>query len=299
MKKIIGLLFLLFFTVLSCAAKSSIVFPCGKKKAVMGGDVVSDYEGVVVKSPKKLPDECKDCCVLETSTPYYFDGKECTSKYQVIYYDITQTAKKGEKIQKGDKLGTANTSIAKIIVRSTELDPYLVSVSNVMPVQYEGYFYFYPGMLLYTTMKYLIYEPVNIDNVKWMYDHTTNPNTTTDDDWAPGLSVFNWKILVETTLSEYPSILNEEVYFENILFESQMIIEYEGMKFSLGFYKGFRDYLLDEYKLGDKIYLYLDIDSIDAFDKTFNCYVRDFSLESPTEIVKKDIKLIKEELNKK
>lgn len=120
----------------------------------------------------------------------------------------------------------------------------------------------------------------------------TNPES--DEDWIPGVSIFYWKLLMETELSAYPKKLTKASSFRGVGIESSMEIEYEGMKFSLGFQKGFLDYLLDEYTLGDKIYLYIDVDSVDAFSKTFNCYVRDFSLISPTEIIQQRIDIVKE-----
>lgn len=273
-------------------AQTANDFPYGGKYTNPGAVIAADVTGTVVKSPKKLPDALKNSGVIKVTDEYYYEGKKCTSEYELIYFNMNVTAKKGAEIKSGEELGTATEDTIKILARTTTIDPYLVSVSNTLPVKVNGYYYYFPGMLTNNTMKYLIYEPLNLDNVKWMYEHTTNPES--DEDWTPGVSIFYWKLLMETELSAYPKKLTKASSFRGVGIESSMEIEYEGMKFSLGFQEGFLDYLLDEYKLGDKIYLYIDVDSVDAFSKTFNCYVRDFSLISPTEIIQQRIDIVKE-----
>lgn len=269
-------------------------FPLGSKNTVKGEVFKSMYYGKVVKA-EKLPDVMKKSVVLEVTEEYFFEGKNQTSTYEMIYFDILPSVKKGDTVKSGDELGKAVNDIVYVVTRSKTIDPYLVSVVNTLPVKHNGYYYFFAGMLSNSNMKYFDYSPMDLESVKWMYNHTTNPES--DPDWTPGASIFRWQILMETTLKSYPTKLKENAVSRyGVPIESIMIIEYEGMEFSLAFQPQFVDYLKAEYKLNDKIYLYLVVDGISAFDKTFNCYVRDFSLKSPTELVNYKINLIKEKL---
>ncbi|MCQ2591045.1 MAG: hypothetical protein MJ179_11525 [Treponema sp.] len=294
MKKV---LLFIFSAVLSMGlwAQELNDFPWGGKRCEKNSSITSDYSGKVVKSPEKLPSLMKNSVVVEINKTYFFENEDRTSTYEMIYFDVKQTAKKGAEISSGDELGKAMNDVVYIIVRSKTIDPYLVSVNSILPVKVNGFYYWFPGMLANDTMKYLDYSPLDLEGVKWMYNHTTNPDS--DPDWTPGYSSFRWQILMETSLKSYPKKLKENAMSKyGVPIESELTVEYEGMQFSLAFQPQFLDYLKEEYKLKDKIYLYLVVDGIGAFDKTFSCYVRDFSLISPTEIVKRNMNTIKERL---
>lgn len=276
----------------SCFAQQSIKdIPNVNGNCMPGQEIKSHFAGEIINKPAKLPEALKKSFGIKASAKYYFDGEYRTSEYEVLYVDVELNTK-NKTVKKGDVIGTASGNQYNITIRSKIIDPYLVGCSNILPKKIDGYYYFLPGMLLSNVMKYFEYMPLNDDELFGMYKHVTEPEEN-DEDWAPGVALFEWHNLVETTLSEYPAKV-ESYSIAGVPIESAMLIDYKGIKLRLNFQRGFLDYLKNEYKLNDKIYLYLVITSMDYFSKEVDCYVRDFSLKSPTEIVKQNIKIVEE-----
>lgn len=78
----------------SLFAQTANDFPYGVKDTNPGAVIAADATGTVVKSPKKLPDALKNSGVIKVTDEYYYEGKKCTSEYELIYFNMNVTAKK-------------------------------------------------------------------------------------------------------------------------------------------------------------------------------------------------------------
>ena len=252
---------------------------CYGKFETKSGLIITSYgDGIRLFNYPELPSEFSDAIVLLTEKEYYYKGKKEKVQFEVIYSGITGDDSITE-YQQNDILGEATGTEVKMCVRSKELNPYLVACDSATPDQYNGYWYYFPGMYSSTEMKWLSYEPVNYDSFKLAYEQINYGH-----DSPLMMTKFYWWTLLETKLDAYPV----PVIYNNVEMYDQTIILNE-FRLKLTYPKGFLDYLHDEYKIGNTIYLYLQITEFNGFTKEFSCYVRDFSLESPEDIVQERI----------
>jgi hypothetical protein len=263
---------------LTCAASMETA-PDAEIKSVDSGSIASRYD--------PLPAEFGDPLVLLVKREYYQYGAKKTSAFELVYSGLRidpalAPAKKAE-VESDARLGVATGEEVLLTARSEALDPYLVACSDTLPVLEDGYWYYVPGMYMPTQMKWLSYEPVDQASFRSMYDHAT------DEENSRGLTLFTWWSLLKTELPEYPTAVDGGGKTE-----CEQVIDLGGMALHLSYQSGFLKYLKDEYKLGDPIYLYLQITGIDGPKEEFTCYVRDFSLLPPEEIVERRLQSIKE-----
>ncbi len=253
--------------------------PAAGAEVQVGQEIFSDVDGIIIEQYDPLPSFSPDVVVVETSSEYFYKGKVCVSDYQLVYGNVL-SQKTGEVKQK-DSIGVATEELIGVFCRSKTLDAYLVSVSSVIPEFYQGYWYYFPGMFISSEMKWLDYFPPNEENFKDMYAHAKESPMS--------LIRFYWPILLKTQLTEMPTLLEDGT--------ASQIIKYQDMPLSLRWQNGFYSYLENEYTLGDDIYLYLQIGGMAYFKNApvFDCYVRDFSLVPPEEVVEERIKIILEE----
>lgn len=313
MKKIIpifALLILIGLPFTSCASKpaaennvstvdvpddSDVYFPYAMLNCEEGLEFKSYTTGKRVLDYDPLPanEVFEDPVVIKCTQEFFYKGNDCISEFEMIYAGI-KSNNSALNIERGDVLGTTTRNNVAFVVRTKFLDPYFVVASDILPAEYDGYFYFYPGIIDGTKMKWLNFYPADYEGFRWMYNHTVDPESEeADEDWAPGASYFEWSVYLEATLNEYPEYVSGNKAIFGVPIESEQVIDWKGMPLHLNYAAQFRDYLINEYNLGDKIVLYLNIGSISAFDKEFNCYVRDFAFETPEEMVERRLEIIK------
>ena len=273
-----------------------IKFPFVTKQCV-DNEIISTYlKGKLLTKYDELPSQFNDPLVFECESNYYYNNEKRTSTYQLIYVGTKILENPNPNFDTNIEFAQATTNELKLICRSKELDKYLISCSTALPQEYNGYFYFLPGMLLNTTMKYLHFVDIHEYDYKWLYHHTVDEDQN-DPDWAPGFSKVFWDIYINTELTSYPEILDTPIIHNGIQHERRTEIIYDGIKFELFFQPNFKKYLEEECKIGDKIYYYLNVEGCNFFTKSYSAYVRDFSIKSPEEIIDERINLIKEQLN--
>lgn len=234
-------------------------------KSLSSGRIMSDYH--------ELPEGFNEPVVVKVSSDYYYDNRILTSEYELIYLSVLSNSNPGD-ITRDEIIGYSTNPTVSIIARSETIDRYLVSVSAAKPVFYRNYWYYMPGMYIPSEMKWLSFRQADYNEFKAMYDHAVN------EEEFYGLTIINWWILYETRLTEYPvpkTTSGRPAY--------EQLIYFEDIPLRLTYQEGFLRYLEEEYTLGDTIFLYLQIGSINAFTKEYDCYVRDFSLISPKEII--------------
>ncbi len=266
-----------------------IDFPAPSLRSSVGDAFPAYVSGTVISTYDQLPpvDLFQDPVVTVCSLDYYFNGESLTSEYELIYTGLTTVHTEGP-VSHGDDLGIAIRDQVYVIVRTKELHPYFVCSSPMHPVEYNGYWYFYPVPLDSRLPKWLNYAPADYEAFRWMYNHTCEPDSEeADEGWFPGMSYFNWSMYLTTALSQYPDSIEGYAVSQGVKVEYEQVIDWNGFNLHLYYQPGFLGYLQDEYTLGKPIVLYLNIDSISFFEKEFNCYVRDFAFETPEEMTER------------
>lgn len=275
--------------------KTDVQYPYLSRECA-DGEIIKTYaKGKILKKFDKVPSEFPHAVVFECEEEYYLNKEVRTSVYQLVYSGVKKNNKVSEVLDLNAEFGTAADKELKLICRSKNLDEYLISCSTALPVEYNGYYYFLPGMLLNTTMKYLDFMDIHEYDFKELYDHTVIESD--EEGWTPGASFVRWNVYLSAPLENYPLVLSNPEYYANVQLESYLDIEYEGVKIKMYFQPGFKQFLEDECKIGDTVYYYLLIDTVDFFSKSYTAYVRDFSVISPDEIIEGRLNIIKQELN--
>ena len=265
-------------------------------KPCTDNEIINVYQsGKIKEKYDQLPPTFKDAIVFECKSEYYYNNKTNTSVFEMIYVGVQllDGINTAEPLERGTQFAKSTAPELKIICRTKGIDTYLVSSSNTFPRKYKGYYYYLPGMLLNTTMKYLDFASIEEYSYEWLYHHTIEEDPD-DPDWAPGASFVRWNAYIKTELVSYPQLLDRPFNYSGVPMESSTVIEYKGIPFELYFQPGFKQYLEDECKPGDQIYFYVFVDFCNYFSKSYTAYVRDFSTVSPEKIIEDRIKMIKE-----
>ena len=251
--------------------------------------------------------------VFVATFPYtfYFDGKKQDVFYEVIIKGIDIYEKVANlpifsEIEIGSVIGTASEDNPKIMVRTViPNDPNLILDSNFIPAEVGHYTYFDASIFMATTPKFLTFKPVTSkkDMIEfWDYpeslEEIANASIPIKDEKNRIVNVPVFNIMVKTQLDKYPEKITTENSTDILLrqqyysfCETELTTVFDGLDFHLYFYPGYRDYLLNEYVLGEDIYLYLTF----FFSKNgaLHFYVREFSIESPEEIYNTFLEIIK------
>ena len=303
-----------FFLAAGLVLSALLLFSCATTKTDSDNSIDPDKELPYVSKPceadeliyvyqsgkikdkyDELPPTFKDAVVFECGAEYYYNNQFNTCDYELIYVGV-QTLPEintAEPLERGTQFAKSTAEELRIICRTKDIDKYLVSSSNTLPKKYKGHYYYLPGMLMNTTMKYLDFASIEEFSYEWLYHHTTEEDPD-DPDWAPGASFVNWNAYIKAALPAYPELLDKPFNYSGVPMESATVIEYNGIPFELYFQPGFKQYLEEECKPGDQIYFYVYVDSCNFFTKSYTAYVRDFSTISPEKIIEERIQMIKD-----
>ncbi|MCQ2577817.1 MAG: hypothetical protein MJ176_04720 [Treponema sp.] len=246
-----------------------------------------------VVNPAPVPASLGKTTVTSLRRKYYYDGQIREITFEIVYFNIEpKYYAERSVIMNSDVIGTACGDSAGVVLRSENLEPYLLSVSNTKPNYIDGHWYYYPGIMDSSEVKWLDFYPPedSAEELKELYDHATEVYQET----LGHTFGFLFQNLYETTLPVYPFLQEDG--------SSVLGIDYMGCPMLLYFQPGFYEYLQNEYTLGDKIYLLLQIADFTAGPEegtlAYEGYVRDYCLVSPTEGVFNKFTLIKESYSK-
>lgn len=244
-----------------------------------------------VVNPAPVPASLGKTTVTSLRRKYYYDGQIREITFEIIYSNIEpKYYAEYSVIMSNDVIGTACGDSAGVVLRSERLEPYLISISNAKPDYMGGLWYYYPGIMDSSEVKWLDFTPPNEKELKELYEHATEVYNET----LGATFGFLFQDLYETTLPVYPFLQDNG--------SSVLGIDYFGCHMLLYFQPGFYEYLQNEYTLGDKIYLLLQISEFTQGPEegtlAYFGYVRDYSLRSPTEGVFNKFTLIKESKKK-
>ena len=295
----------------------------GSLNVPVGADVKVPVAGQIYQiGNSELPNVYdENTIIFEIENKYYYKGEHVSAKYQLILSGVTisNEIKKmplGSEVKENEVIGTALSSPVRINIRSKEFDPYLADVANVPPEFEDDWYYFGIGMFLNTTSKFLSFQPIFSktdeidfwdypDTLENLYTQALAPNA--DGKKVQFSSFPAFKVCLKTKLSAYPETRHQDTINEALLLSKyfkncthMLDYEFDGIPVRLYFQEGFEKYLKDEYTLNEDIYIFASVLLIT--NDRFFCYVRDFSLKSPDEIVDEKVERVKEgmtELDKK
>ena len=252
----------------------------------------SHFAGKVVDSQtqREKLNIFNDKLVIQMETDYVFYNESKKLKYYVMVYDFKSTVTEGVTVKPGDVIGQVDNRIAKVLVFSETLDPYLVISSNRPPVFYNGYYWFSPAFLSSAgTARWLTFDPV--DNIGTELSEIA----VHVKQEVPGLSLYDKRIRFLTKLPQFPRNITDDERksiqaYERILYGRNGVvaniseINSGGYKFLLCWQNGFLDHLKKEYVLNNDIWLYGVVLTYNAWEEKGYIFLRDFTLVSPETI---------------
>ena len=118
-------------------------------KLCTDNEIINTYHGgKIIKAYDELPPSFKDTIVFECQSEYYYNNKTETSVYELIYIGVKafDGINIAESLEKNTPFANSTAEELKLICRSKNLDRYLISISNVIPKKYDGYYYYMPGI---------------------------------------------------------------------------------------------------------------------------------------------------------
>ncbi len=261
-----------------------------------GDPVQSFFQGKYIGSGKEnnVPKAFGDNVLVFTyEHEYAFNGEVKTASYEVLYANVLanrtlQAATENTlAVSRGFSIGSPINNDVSITVRSTELDLYLVAAAERIPEYYDGYWYFAGEIFNPAVMKFFAFEEIESMTSPMVFplaeDHPSLESLTE----YPGFTTVHGSLraVIQSELSEYPYAVTSNTPFASTFSNCPTVLStnIDGVETMLYFQEGFDNYLLNEYTLGNPIYLYLQV--YYANMGTLYCYVRDFSLDSPNDIV--------------
>lgn len=277
-------------------------FPC-TILSVRGGNVLSFFENDIVDYPLPADSEILfgDNIVYRFTSSYKLYDKESTVEYFVIIFNFKKTVGETKNVKPGDIIGKTKDNI-KILVFCKTIDPFLVINCSNLPYYYNDFYWFeatflFPSQSSANT-RWLSFEPT--DNIEKILIDIADDAIKSDPGKA---SVVGKRYRFKTKLTEYPhAISGVEKYiipaYDKALFNrndvTNSISEFKAgpYKFILCWQKGFEQYLLDEYKLNNDLWIYGVIVNFNPFDNSGYIYIIDFKQETLEQMLENRLKII-------
>lgn len=236
--------------------------------------------------------------VISTKYTYYYKGNTVSLEYFLVFGGMEELYKNmGDEVDLGENLGLASTD-SYLTAYSNNLDDFMLRMTEDKAVNYNNLWYFTPNWLISRGTAWLTFKPVN--SFKTALDGYYN-RVILEGKNSSGTQIFHYepfdRIRFKTKLDTYPVVANtgssikeiEEKYYrdqEVFVLESEYK-EYKVNDYSVKIYwqNKFDEYLINEYQLGDELYIYGSIYAFDHDKKEILICVRDFSLQSDEEII--------------
>jgi hypothetical protein len=254
--------------------------------------LASPVAGTIIKKDTR---ENSTSIAILCSDSYYYDGKLEKCKYELLITGI-QDFIDTQTVDVNQNIGTI-TDKTIITSRSTSIDPYMLRLTNQPPVHIDEYYYYAPAWLIQSNTNSLSFRQVNsleeavLDFYnRWKIEADNEKNSYATIHYFPDKD----RIRVKMQLDSYPEDavrtpalgLTEMSYYRSNMFVYENTIksacEYQPVIY---WQKDFQDFLVNEYKLGDDIYIYCSIYTLDHQNKKIVICARDFALESDEMII--------------
>ncbi|MBL8968140.1 MAG: hypothetical protein JNG85_14130, partial [Spirochaetaceae bacterium] len=254
----------------------------------------SPVSGRVVAEKIETGDE-KSILVL-CRQAYYLGGKEESCEYELLLKNFKYDAK-GGTVEREAAIGTI-AATTRLAARSRVLDPYMLRNTTAKPVFKDGFWYFFPAWLDPSRLQALSFRQVGSFEaavadfyVRWAREDEKDDQSFATIHYFPELD----RIRVKIKLDAYPVPANrtqalgmtELNFYRNPgLFVSESRFPMGGTYVPILYWqKGFKEYLEKEYVLGNELYVYCSIYTLDHANKAIVVCVRDFALKSDEDVI--------------
>lgn len=239
--------------------------------------------------------------IIRAKYTYYYNDKVIETEYEAVIGGLLSVTAILGNVKKGDIIGTMSSE-PYLSSRVKSIDPFMIRTSIGRGKKYMNYWWFTPDWLLPQVTQSMTFRPVDSleDAIDDFYNRWFIENLT-----AEGATIHYFpeydRIRVPFVLDRYPEkILNRTqalAYTEMRFYRSPGLYTleypiYRENKYNATLYwqRNFDHYLRNEYKLGDILWLYCSIYTLDHHDKNIIICVRDFSLIPDEEVIESRIK---------
>jgi hypothetical protein len=266
-------------------------------ESAYGQQLLSPVEGKIID--KQTIDDLTSIAISREEN-YYYDGKIKTVHYEIWIVGIVKYENL-EKVSSNQLLGTIGKT-TRIAAVYSGLDEYLLRSTDSKPVL-KGTAYFYsPQWIAPTSTAFLSFRQVDsFENAvmdfyrRWFDEEDKSNDSDSTIHYYPEFD----RIRIKITLDSYPVQANringltmtELVYYQPGLFTHESPISTDCPYQPVIYWQpGFFEYLRDEYEIGNDIFIYCSIYTLDHSEKKIIVCARDFSLVSDEDIVNQRLK---------
>ncbi len=264
------------------------------QSAAAGSPLYSPVSGQVVA--EKLEGGDERSILIRSRQAYYLGGKEAVSEYELLVKNLKYEVKP-ETVEREAAIGVI-AATTRLAARSRALDPYMLRNTTAKPVFKDGFWYFFPAWLDPSRFQALSFRQVDSFEaaVADFYERWAREDEKDDQSFAtihyfPELD----RIRVKIKLDAYPVPANrtqalgmtELNFYRNPgLFVSESRFPMGGKYVPIMYWqKGFKEYLEKEYVLGNEVYVYCSVYTLDHVNKAIVVCVRDFALKSDEDVI--------------
>lgn len=246
--------------------------------------------------------------VLATSYRYYWDGQLETLDYELVIGGLAEAVVGLGPIEQNEPLGLLTAEVY-IVARTLELENFMVRTSGDKPVWFKGYWYSSPQWFIPSRTQWLTFrqagsmEEAVLDFYRrWADEEDTEAeqhSAVFTIHYAPELD----RVSVQTVLDAWPepalrstalTMTEMQFYRQSNLFTLQNSLTIPGLDYELVIFwqPGFDEYLWNEYQLGEPLWIYGGIMTLDHQHRRILLLTRDFALSSDRQVVEERRMLI-------
>lgn len=244
--------------------------------------------------------------IIKVKYNYYYGNQIIETEYEAVLGGLLSVTAIPGNVKAGDIIGTMSIK-PYLSSRVKKIDPFVVRSSIGKGRKYEGYWWFTPDWLLPHVTQSMTFRPVEsledaIDDFyfRWAEEGISPEGTTIH--YYPEFDRIRVPYVLNTYPKEIPNRTQALAYTEMRFYRNPGLFTLEYLipredKYNATLYwqRNFDEYLRSEYKLGDVLWLYCSIYTLDHYEQNIIICVRDFSLIPDEEIIKYRIDELKKD----
>ena len=240
------------------------------------GDVIAPVSGEFVRLPRKVLNAGNFGVhsAIKTSILYYLDGKEETAEFIVVLGNLSKVLKNRGLVRKGELIGETAVKKVSMLVMSETNDPFLIYSGFDQSKNLLDRWWF--------NGDFLMDDPRDL----WMTYKSTDSAAKALSQMLDGGTKNRYRLKI--SLAAYPEPIPLELQTELSAYmeyrtgveevESMNIFIEEGITFTLFWPHGYDQFLRDEYRPGNPLWLFCTIIPSDLNSRSVYIFVKDFQL---------------------